>query len=286
MAIQNSGNNLGRNAASALMRLGGKGLIVGKLNSKDEKTVIDVMISLRGIGSSESIDLLENVAFDQSRPTNVRREAASAMGASYSGEDRVLDLLREDKFPDNLKASAVNGLSRAWRRTVRLEAANYLQNSEGSDLPPINALMAMTGVVENGKTVFKNSCAICHQVGEEGMDFGPKLTEIGSKLSKEAQYIAIIHPDAGISFGYEGQILKTKDGNTYGGIISSRTETELELKMPGGTSVSLKTSDIASIEQMENSMMPAGLERGMTAQEMVDLVEYLMSLKKISSEAK
>ena len=177
----------------------------------------------------------------------------------------------------------MNGLSRAWRRTVRLEASSYLQNGEESDLPPINELMAMTGVIENGKTVFKNSCAICHQVGEEGMDFGPKLTEIGSKLSKEAQYIAIIHPDAGISFGYEGQILKTKDGNTYGGIISNRTETDLELKMPGGTSINLKTSDISSIEQMENSMMPAGLERGMTAQEMADLVEYLMSLKKKSS---
>lgn len=282
LAIQNSGNNVGRNAASALMRLGGKGLIVEKLKSKDEKTVIDMMMSLRGIGSSESIELLENIAFDQNRPINVRREAASAMGASYSGEDRVLDLLREDKFPDNLKASAVNGLSRAWRRTVRLEAANYLNDGEESNLPPLNDLMAMSGEVENGKTVFKNSCAICHQVGEEGMDFGPKLTEIGSKLSKEAQYIAIIHPDAGISFGYEGQIIKTKEGNTYGGIISSRTETDLELKMPGGTSVSLKASDIASIEQMENSMMPAGLERGMTPQEMVDLVEYLMSLKKKS----
>ncbi|WP_373495086.1 PVC-type heme-binding CxxCH protein [Aquiflexum sp.] len=282
LAIQNSGNNLGRNAASTLMQLGGKDLIVGKLKSKEEKVVIDMMVSLRGIGTKESIDLLENVAFDVNRPINVRREAASALGASYSGEDRVLELLREEKFPDNLKASAVNGLSRAWRRTVRLEAANYLGNGEGSDLPPMNELMAMTGEVENGKTVFNNSCAICHQVGEEGKDFGPKLTEIGSKLSREAQYIAIIHPDAGISFGYEGQILKTKDGNTYGGIISSRTETDLELKMPGGTSVSLKTSDIASIEQMENSMMPAGLERGMTAEEMVDLLEYLMSLKKKS----
>lgn len=108
------------------------------------------------------------------------------------------------------------------------------------------------------------------------------MTEIGSKLSKEAQYIAIIHPDAGISFGYEGQILKTKDENIYGGIISNRTESDLELKMPGGASLNLKTEDIATIEQMENSMMPTGLERGMTAQELVDLVGYLMSLKRKS----
>ena len=133
---------------------------------------------------------------------------------------------------------------------------------------------------ENGLVVFKNNCSVCHQVNDIGMDFGPKLSEIGSKLSKEAQYIAIVHPDAGISFGYEGYIVKTKDGSTYGGVISSRTETDITMKIPGGTLVELKTADVNSIDQMENSMMPSGLEKAMSTQELVDLVEYLMTLKK------
>jgi hypothetical protein len=32
---------------------------------------------------------------------------------------------------------------------------------------------------------------------------------------------------------------------------------------------------------MENSIMPSGLEKAMSTQELVDLVEYLMSLKKM-----
>jgi len=282
MAITNRENNLGRNSASALMELDGKNLIEKKLASKVDNEVIDLVLALRGIGSKESISLLESVAFNSGRPINVRREAAAAIGGSYSGEDRVLELLREEKFPDNLKASAVNGLSRAWRRTVRLEASQFLGDGNESDLPPLNDLMAMEGSIEKGKTVFDNMCALCHMVGDEGKDFGPKLTEIGSKLSKEAQYIAILHPDAGISFGFEGHILKTKDGDTYGGIISNRTETDLDFKIPGGTVINLKVNNIVSIEQMDNSMMPTGLENAMTPQELVDLVEYLMSLKKIS----
>jgi putative heme-binding domain-containing protein len=162
-----------------------------------------------------------------------------------------------------------------------MEANAYLDSdeTEGNTLPPMNELLDMKGNLEEGKNVFKANCAVCHQAGDLGMDFGPKLTEIGSKLSKEAQYISIIHPDAGISFGYEGFILQMKDGSTLGGIISSQTETDIDLKLPGGSIIPIKTSDVESITQMENSMMPAGLEKAMSTQELVDLVEFLMNLK-------
>ena len=49
----------------------------------------------------------------------------------------------------------------------------------------------------NGKKVFLQSCSVCHQVGSEGSSFGPALTQIGSKLTKDALYVSILHPDAG-----------------------------------------------------------------------------------------
>jgi putative heme-binding domain-containing protein len=119
-------------------------------------------------------------------------------------------------------------------------------------------------------------------VDDMGTDFGPQLTEIGSKLAKEGQFISILHPDAGISFGFEGYRIDLKDGSTLGGIIDSKTETDIDLKLPDGSIRSLKTSDIVSMEQLENSMMPDGLENAMSTEELVDLVEYLMSLKKES----
>lgn len=243
------------------------------------------MTAIRGIGSTVSLQLLEDVAFNSSVPLPLRREAAAALGRSYGGENRVLELLREGKLPETLIASAVTGVSNAWRQDVRTEAASYLdQHSQenATALPPMKELLALEGDKDNGKLVFNKTCSICHQVGEVGTDFGPNLTEIGSKLSREAQYISIIHPDAGISFGFEGYRIDMKDGSTLGGIISSKTETDIDLKQPDGSVVSLKTSDIAAISQLENSMMPAGLQHTMTANELVDLVEYLMSLKRDS----
>jgi cytochrome c2 len=76
---------------------------------------------------------------------------------------------------------AVEGVSRAWRRSVRVEAAKYLgtTNATSKKLPPISELIALTGNPKNGAQVFANNCSVCHQVNGEGMDFGPKLSEIG-----------------------------------------------------------------------------------------------------------
>ena len=282
MAINENDNNLGKTAATLLLSLDGEKLILNELYSGQDNRIHPVLMAIRGIGNSTSIAIIEEITFDNELPLNVRKEAASAIGGSYEGEDRVLELLKGDKLPENLIASAVTGVSRAWRKNVRTEATSYLDNtgSEGSALPPMEELLSMEGNAEKGLTVFKNNCAVCHQVGNIGMDFGPKLTEIGSKLSREAQFISIIHPDAGISFGYEGYLINMKDGSTMGGIITSETETDIDLKLPGGSSVSIKTSDMSTKQQMDSSMMPSGLEKSMSHQELVDLVAYLMTLKK------
>lgn len=281
LAIDKSDNNMGRTAASMLLSQDGRPLLVQLIEGDDEKAILSILMALRGVGTKESLDILEDLTFKSNTPIAIRRVAASAIGGSYSGEDRVLVLLKEGKLSDNLVPSAVNGVSRAWRKSIRMEANTYLDTNEaeGNTLPPINELLSMSGNIDNGKNVFKANCAVCHQAGGMGMDFGPKLTEIGSKLSKEAQYISIIHPDAGISFGYEGFMIQMKDGSTLGGIISSQTETDIDLKLPGGSIIPIKTSDVESIKQMENSIMPAGLEKSMSTEELVDLVEFLMSLK-------
>lgn len=144
----------------------------------------------------------------------------------------------------------------------------------------MSELLAMNGDATKGVTVFKTNCAICHQINGEGMDFGPKLSEIGTKLPKEAQYLAILHPDAGINFGYEGYEVKFKDGSTMAGIVSSKTETDLQMKFPGGVVQNYKMSDVVSMKQMDSSMMPSGLQEAMSTQDLVDLVDYLATLKK------
>ena len=112
------------------------------------------------------------------------------------------------------------------------------------------------------------------------MDFGPALGEIGTKLPKEAIYDAIINPNTGLSMGFETTELETKDGGAAMGIVRSETAEELVLVLPGGATNKFAKNQIAKREKLTTSMMPSGLNQALNQQDLVDLVEYLASLKK------
>lgn len=251
-------------------------------NPKEDAVSVKILEGIKSNGGQNSLDILKGIMLDKTRSEQVRREATRDLGDSDGGQNLVLALLKEGKIQKEYIPVAVEGVSRAWRRNVRIEAAKYLGNSNNktSKLPPVSELIAMTGDAKKGIAVFAANCSVCHQVNGEGMDFGPKLSEIGSKLGKDGQYLAIMYPDAGIGFGYEGWEIKMKDGSVLNGIIASKTETDISLKMPGGIVQNLKTSAVKSMKMMNNSMMPTGLMDGMTKEEAVDLVEYLSGLKR------
>lgn len=285
LAVTKYMDAMGRDAARQLLKQGGEEMVWQTVNNAgDAEAASKMLTSLRLVGSKPSLAILKTVALDENRPVALRREATRAIGGSWDGEEMVVALLKSGEIKGDFKAAAVQGVSNAWRKSIRQEAASYLDGGStgatAKKLPPMSELIAMNGNTTNGLMVFKNNCSVCHQVNGEGMDFGPKLSEIGSKLPKEGQYLAILHPDAGISFGYEGWEIKFKDGSTMSGIVSSKTETDLQLKFPGGVVQNYKMADVASMKKMEASMMPSGLQDNMTTQELADVVEYLASLKK------
>ncbi|GAB2573322.1 hypothetical protein GCM10027190_24200 [Spirosoma areae] len=283
LAIQKAMDGLGRDATRQLLKQQGGPMVWEAINGTDAEAATNMVMALRRVGSKESIEMLKTVALDEKRPIALRREATRSLGGSNDGEDVVIALLKSGDIKGDFKAAAVQGVSGAWRKKIRQEAASYLDGgvaAGNTKLPAMTELLAMKGDAEKGLSVFKNNCSICHQVNGEGMDFGPKLSEIGSKLPKESQYLAIIHPDAGISFGYEGWEVKFKDGSSMTGIVSSKTETDLQMKFPGGVVQNYKMADVVSMKQMDSSMMPSGLQEAMSSQELVDLVDYLASLKK------
>lgn len=70
-----------------------------------------------------------------------------------------------------------------------------------------------------------------------------------------------------------------KDGTTYTGYILSRTEDELTLNMMGGTKKEIELANIEIQEAMQQSLMTEGLHKVMSEKDLVDLVEYLTTLK-------
>lgn len=243
--------------------------------------------AVRAVGATQhkaGLRVLADLAGNAERSTVLRSDAVRALGRGPAGERLLLALAADEKLSEELKpiAAAVMLISRD--SAVREEASAHLRGfTSDTKLPPVTELVKQRGDPERGAAVYlKATCFTCHKVGEDtpGIDFGPALTEIGSKLARQALYESILAPSAGISFGYEGQLVTLKNGQQLLGYVASETDEQIVLKQMGGVSTPIKKSDIQSRQAQPQSLMPPNLHLLITEQELVDLVEYLASLKK------
>ena len=261
----------------------GADLIRSSFFAGKETDQLALIEMLRYQGKTESVTLLFDASTNPKCSKVVQMQAARVIGNAYPTEEFVLDLLEKKKITPAYIPLVVESLQKAWRKSIRIRANSYLdkhQTESKKSHPAVAELVKMSGDAVKGKVVFTNSCAMCHMVNNEGIDFGPKLSEIGSKLSKEGLYRSVFFPNAGIGFGYETFEVKTKSGDSYQGIVVSKNETDIVLRIPGGIVKSFKTSALKSYKQLPESLMPEGLADGMSTKELVDLMEYLSTLKK------
>jgi putative heme-binding domain-containing protein len=105
------------------------------------------------------------------------------------------------------------------------------------------------------------------------------LSEIGAKLARQAMFESILYPSAAISHNFEHWVVLTDDGLMHNGLLVSETAGELRLKDEKGIVRTIPTATIEERSKAETSLMPADIQKLMTAGELVDLVEYLSTLK-------
>jgi putative heme-binding domain-containing protein len=65
-----------------------------------------------------------------------------------------------------------------------------------------------------------------------------------------------------------------------GALAVAETADELQIAQPGGVVSKLKKSDLARTEPMTMSLMPAGLDKALTPEELRDLMTYLLTESK------
>ncbi len=272
----------GVEAVRLLIESGDKDVLKKMLSQSHGDTASMFITVLGRTGYTESIDLLQDVLLSNKYDTSLRSKAAQVIGKSYGGEDRVIDLLKNNMVPAEYIPAIVNSVKEGQRSGIYKRAVTYLPGAnklERKPVPTIASLMELTGDAGNGMKVFKTSCAVCHQVKGDGADFGPKLSEIGSKLPKEALFKALVSPSSAISFGYEASQINLKGGTKVTGIIVSKTEDEIDIKYPGGNSQKIPINDVKNIKELPESLMPE-VSESLSSQDIADAVAYLKTLTK------
>ena len=278
LAVEKAGTPPAGQAVKLLFQLGQSAAVQEKLAAPGAAAA-PFMESVAGVGTKETTVLAAAVLSDAKSAPPLADAALKGLARHAAGQQAILAAAQAGKIPDSLKPAAAAALATATDETIRTAAAKVLAMT-ATKLPPVAELVKKSGDAIKGQTVFMTWCFSCHQVNGLGVDFGPALSEIGTKLAKEALYDSILNPSAGISFGFEGWEVKTKDGNTFIGMVASDTEKELTLKLPGGIMQKLDQANVTSRGKMPASLMTPNLHTVMSEADLVHLVEYLTALKK------
>ena len=282
LAATQSESPIGRDAARELLKLAGKSFIEEKIQEAAPKDKIALLSALKTTGSEDALALLSIYASGPSQPTELRRAALEALAGSWEGEDLLVEWLSSGRLNEAYRNTAALAISNAFRTEVRTTAERYIDWPElvvSSRHPPLPELLKRTGDASRGKLIFQKQCATCHQVGNQGVAFGPSLSDAGNLYSKERLYAVLFSPDTFRDPRFQAYEITTQEGKTSVGILESQSENDFVLRLPNGSRQTIPSSQVASHQKLTTSLMPAGMAEALRTQELINLVEYIRSLK-------
>jgi putative membrane-bound dehydrogenase-like protein len=127
-----------------------------------------------------------------------------------------------------------------------------------------------------GAKLFAKSCATCHKFGGVGQDVGPDLASVGDK-SVQGLLTAILDPNRAVEARYINYQAVTKAGLTYAGILASETSTSITLVAADGKKHQLLRNELDELASTGKSMMPEGLEKDLSPQDLADIIAHVRS---------
>jgi putative heme-binding domain-containing protein len=194
---------------------------------------------------------------------NIRKETLAAMPeAERAGFEPIAPVVKVEPIP------TASGPGRLWTHAEALKVWETAKSEKSFDFA-------------NGQKMFAAAlCSQCHRLGDNGGAQGPDLSGLGARTAPADVLMSVIQPSAIVSDQYSNSIIGRVDGGKTIGRILNEEGDKLQLAVnPFDFSVQLAVnrSDILSIDRSAESPMPVGLLNSLNAQEVADLLAYLIS---------
>lgn len=208
------------------------------------------------------------------------RTLESAAEGSHWNRDVLLALLTTvPKHPTELRADALD-----WEKRFKAsqkedsKAPVQIITNKNPDREKVvqqyvPAVAGLKGDSATGHTLFKNICAACHKLKNEGTEIGPDLGTVAGKPTEQIVE-AMMDPSRAVEMRYLAQTIKLKDGREIIAMISEETANSLTLRTATGTEVVLKEA-VASRQTSTKSVMPDGIESLLTPQLVADIIAWI-----------
>jgi putative heme-binding domain-containing protein len=208
-----------------------------------------------------------------------RREIFSAVLSKPERIDALLSAIESGRIqPGEVEAATRSAVLRRPEPAIR-KRATALWGAETSGgrnevIQRYRPALNLTGDLKSGQAVFERLCSACHRLNGVGTELGPNLA-LAATRSPDELLTHILDPNREVNPAYVQYNVETTDGETYSGLIVADQPASITLK---GVSLekTLPRTLIRKIGSAGQSLMPEGLEQGLSFQEMADLLSFLI----------
>ncbi len=243
----------------------------------------------RSIEAKAALEVLKSIFLDPNKSTDFQRPVLQALAGSRNGSQWLIDLQNKQAINKELVGDARQLLRNSPFIDLRNKAnlAFPLPGKLKKDqLPTIATLAKRQGNANKGRELMQASlrsdsqCLKCHMIRGIGGRVGPDLSMIGLKGSKENLFESILYPSKAIADQYLQHRIDTSSGQSLIGLIIQDTDQNVLLRDANGKDFSIPKSEIESRRKIDTSIMPDNLVQAFSEDDLIDLVEYLATLKK------
>ena len=223
--------------------------------------------------------MLRMIAIDSQLPDSLRADAIVGLAADAQQHRDVLTILSKDRASAT-KREAIRSL----RGVVKSNRLPTEAKPLPEDLDAWLALVGTGGDVEAGRRAFFNSkvgnCASCHRYEARGAQVGPDLTRIGQRSRREILE-SILLPSRNVAPNFTQTIIELDDGRILTGQSLFRADKQPieRLLQADGATVDFARRDVVARRQLDASIMPRGLEKTISIEELRDLLAFLSAAK-------
>jgi putative membrane-bound dehydrogenase-like protein len=179
--------------------------------------------------------------------------------------------------PGELSSTRAKFLRAHRDRSVRELAARVLpsSNARRNDVvQTFQAAVAMAGDANRGRSIYLERCSSCHRLQGQGHQLGPDLETVKT-TGKEKLLINIVDPNREVPANYQAYLVETKSGETFMGLLANESASGVTVRQAYGKEDILPRAQISKVQSHGQSLMPEGLEAGLTTQNVADLLEYI-----------
>jgi putative heme-binding domain-containing protein len=226
--------------------------------------------------------------FQSMKPTDDAGPIVDAFLARKNGSKVLAEAVSKSPPSADIAKLALRHIYSVGRNDEELVSALGQAAGINDDSAPVTpeliaglvAEVEKSGNAARGERVFRRgdlSCMKCHAVSAGGGQVGPDLSAVGPISPLDFLAMSVLNPDQAIKEAYISRVIATVDGRVLQGIVVDRSAERIVLKDATGAVHTIAAADIDD-EVEGKSLMPKGLVKFMTRQELVDLIKFLSQL--------